>query len=93
MHIELILSGKAKLSMASRFEYIDYWRYCLTMYSLLNSCSAKESLLSSQLSSKAVRMGSLLDKAIREGLARARYELILDLSEKKKENIVSEIVQ
>ena len=89
MLIELILSGKAKLSMATCI-FILLWRYCLTMYSLLNSCSAKESLLSSQLSSKAVRIGSLLDKAIREGLARARYELILDLSNKRIENIVSE---
>ena len=40
----------------------------LTKYSLLNSCSAKESLLNSQLNSNAVRMGSLLESAIREGL-------------------------
>ncbi len=48
----------------------------LTWYSLLNSCSAKESLLSSQLSSKAVRMGSLEERAMSEGEARARYALI-----------------
>ena len=39
----------------------------------------KESLLSSQLSSKAVRMGSLLERAISEGEASARYALIRDL--------------
>ena len=44
----------------------------LTRYSLLNSCSANESLLSSQLSSNAVSIGSLLERAIKDGLANAR---------------------
>ena len=52
--------------------YYYHYYYFLTKYSLLNSCSANESRLSSQLNSNAVRMGSLLDKAIRDGLARAR---------------------
>lgn len=43
-----------------------------TMYSLLNSHSAKASSLSSQESLKAVRIGSLLERDINEGLARAR---------------------
>ena len=42
-----------------------------TMYSLLNSHSAKASSLSSHESLKAVRMGSLLESAIKEGEARA----------------------
>ena len=50
----------------------------LTRYSLLNSCSANDSRLSSQLSSNAVRIGSLLERAIRDGLANARYELMRD---------------
>lgn len=48
------------------------------MYSALNSCSRKLSLLSSPLSSKAVSIGSLLDNAIRLGDERALYEFILD---------------
>lgn len=51
--------------------------HIITWYSILNSCSIKLSLRSSQLSSKAVRMGSLEESAIREGLARALYALIL----------------
>ena len=49
----------------------------LTIYSLLNSHSAKASSLSSHESLKAVRIGSLLEREMREGEARALYALIL----------------
>ena len=48
--------------------YLNLKLHVLTRYSLLNSCSANDSLLSSQLNSKAVSIGSLLDRAIRDGL-------------------------
>ena len=48
--------------------YLHLKLHVLTRYSLLNSCSANDSLLSSQLNSKAVSIGSLLDRAIRDGL-------------------------
>lgn len=50
----------------------------LTMYSVLNSCSAKNNRRSSHESSKAVKIGSFDDRAMREGLASALYELILE---------------
>ncbi len=58
--------------LRQKINLIKLWLVILTKYSLLNSCSRTESLLSSQLSSKAVRMGSLLERAMSEGLARAR---------------------
>ena len=48
--------------------YLNLKLHVLTRYSLLNSCSANDSLLSSQLNSNAVSIGSLLDRAIRDGL-------------------------
>jgi len=76
------------------------WIFCknklagakLTMYSALNSCSAKNRRLSSQDSSKAVRIGSLEESAISEGLARALYALIRD-RECRNESSCRELTQ
>ena len=47
---------------------VVFYILLLTRYSLLNSCSANESLLNSQLNSNAVSIGSLLDNAMSDGL-------------------------
>lgn len=58
-------------------------------YSFLNSFSKLLNLRNSQLSSNAVNIGSLLDRAMRDGLAKARYALILDLECRRQSSWLS----